>query len=111
MLRKLLDATHAAVVETMAVPYSDRYQILSQHDAVEMIALDTGLGYKRTSDLVMIQITSKARTIETKSKLYALLAEQVEADCAVGSPDLIVASTETGDAFGGGEAQFLTGAL
>lgn len=113
-LRTLLDVTHAAVVEAMAVPHSDRYQILSQHDPIEMVALDTGLGYRRTSDLVMIQVISKARTVEAKTDLYSILAEQLNTHCDIAPSDLILAITENRDAdwsFGGGEAQFLTGAL
>lgn len=112
--RKLLDAVHCAVVEVLRVPDTDRYQILHQHEAYEMIALDTGLGFERTSALVMVQVISKTRTAAAKQQLYRSLAHHLERECAVAAADLVVAVVENGEAdwsFGGGEAQFLTAAL
>lgn len=42
-LRNLLDAAHRAVVKAFDVPEKDRYQIVHQHPAHELIIEDTGL--------------------------------------------------------------------
>ncbi|MFB6496440.1 tautomerase family protein [Bacillus haynesii] len=113
-LKKLLDTAHDAMVEAFSVPEKDRYQIVHQHPANELIIQDTGLGLNRSKDLVVISITSKTRTESQKEKLYALLAERLEAECGVSPEDVMVSITENGDAdwsFGLGEAQFLTGKL
>ncbi len=113
-LKKLLDTAHDAMVEAFSVPEKDRYQIVHQHPANELIIQDTGLGLNRSKDLVVISITSKARTESQKEKLYALLAERLEAECGISPEDVMVSITENGDAdwsFGLGEAQFLTGKL
>ncbi|MBU8684423.1 tautomerase family protein [Bacillus haynesii] len=113
-LKKLLDTAHDAMVEAFNVPEKDRYQIVHQHPANELIIQDTGLGLNRSKDLVVISITSKTRTESQKEKLYALLAERLEAECGISSEDVMVSITENGDAdwsFGLGEAQFLTGKL
>ncbi|MCY8341335.1 tautomerase family protein [Bacillus haynesii] len=113
-LKKLLDTTHDAMVEAFNVPEKDRYQIVHQHPANELIIQDTGLGLNRSKDLVVISITSKTRTESQKEKLYALLAERLEAECGISPEDVMVSITENGDAdwsFGLGEAQFLTGKL
>ncbi|KKB73023.1 MULTISPECIES: tautomerase family protein [Bacillus] len=113
-LKTLLDAAHNAMVEAFNVPERDRYQIVHQHPANELIIQDTGLGFNRSKDLVVISITSKTRTKSQKEKLYALLAERLEVECGISPEDVMVSITENGDAdwsFGLGEAQFLTGKL
>ncbi|QHZ47793.1 tautomerase family protein [Bacillus sp. NSP9.1] len=113
-LKTLLDAAHDAMVEAFNVPERDRYQIVHQHPANELIIQDTGLGLNRSKDLVVISITSKTRTKSQKEKLYPLLAEKLEAECGISPEDVMVSITENGDAdwsFGLGEAQFLTGKL
>lgn len=80
-LQLLLDTAHQAMVEAFGVPERDRYQIVHQHPANELIIQDTGLGFQRTKDLVIISMTSKARTESQKEKLYALLAERLEEKC------------------------------
>ncbi|ASB88211.1 tautomerase family protein [Bacillus sonorensis] len=113
-LKTLLDTAHCAMVEAFNVPERDRYQIVHQHPANELIIQDTGLGLNRSKDLVVISITSKTRTKSQKEKLYALLAEKLEAECGISPEDVMVSITENGDAdwsFGLGEAQFLTGKL
>ncbi|BFH11635.1 tautomerase family protein [Paenibacillus melissococcoides] len=113
-LRQLLDAAHEAMVEAFDVPHSDRYQIVHQHPAHEMIIEDTGLGFERTKNLVIISIVSKARTNDQKERLYSLLPERLESACGISPDDVMISITENGPAdwsFGRGEAQFLTGKL
>lgn len=113
-LKKLLDVVHHVVVEAFDVPERDRYQIVHEHPESHMIIEDTGLGFNRSNNRVVISIVSKARTQEKKEKLYALLAEKLETECGIDPQDLMVSIVENKDAdwsFGLGEAQFLTGKL
>ena len=113
-LRTLLDPVHAAMVEAFGVPDSDRYQILTEHEPHQLVARDTGLGLTRTEDLVILRFISRARPEAAKQRLYQLLATGLESACGLSPNDLIVSITENGAAdwsFGGGVAQFLTGAL
>src|SRR4051794_18272963 len=113
-LRTLLDTVHEAMVQAFDVPPADRYQILTQHQAHEMAALDTGLGLTRSQDLVILRFTSRRRSREAKENLYRLLAEGLQSACGISPDDLIVTITENEAAdwsFGRGTAQFLTGDL
>lgn len=113
-LRAPLVAIHSSMVEAFEVPDTDRYQILTQHDRDEMIALDTGLGMERSADLVVLRFISKTRSEKAKQRLFALLAERLQQECDLSPEDLIVSLTENGPAdwsFGHGRAQFLTGDL
>ncbi|MFC3103480.1 tautomerase family protein [Salinisphaera aquimarina] len=113
-LQALLDAAHEAVVKTFHVPESDRYQIVYTHKLGEMVLRDTGLGFSRTNNAVVITVISKSRSTQMKSDLYAALADNLAERCALDSNDLVVAVIENGEAdwsFGRGKAQFLTGEL
>lgn len=113
-LTTLLDAIHDAVVDAFAVPDTDRYQILHQHEPFELRALDTGLGYTRTDQLTIIQVTSKTRTIHAKQRLYEQIAAQLGTRLGINSDDVIVTivdNTAADWSFGRGRAQFLTGDL
>ncbi|KTR61887.1 tautomerase [Exiguobacterium indicum] len=113
-LKTLLDTAHDAMVEAFDVPERDRYQIVHTHKAHEMVIQDTGLGFERSKDIVLISVTSKKRTEEKKQRLYQLLAERLQANCGLAPTDLMVSIVENDAAdwsFGLGEAQFLTGKL
>ncbi|MCC9021577.1 tautomerase family protein [Bacillus nakamurai] len=113
-LKKLLDTAHSAMVEAFNVPVKDRYQIVHQHPAHELIIEDTGLGFNRSKDIVIISIVSKDRTESKKETLYKLMADKLEAECGISPEDVMISITENANAdwsFGLGEAQFLTGKL
>ncbi|MGF9943162.1 tautomerase family protein [Priestia megaterium] len=113
-LKTLLDAAHRAMLEAFDVPERDRYQIVHQHPAHEMIIEDTGLGFERSKDLVIISVTSKQRTEEQKQALYRLIVKELGESCGIQPNDIMISIVENGNAdwsFGMGEAQFLTGKL
>jgi phenylpyruvate tautomerase PptA (4-oxalocrotonate tautomerase family) len=113
-LKTLLDAAHRAMLEAFGVPERDRYQIVHQHPDHEMIIEDTGLGFERSKDLVIISVTSKQRTEEQKQALYRLIVKELGESCGIQPNDIMISIVENGNAdwsFGMGEAQFLTGKL
>lgn len=113
-LRNILDTIHQCAVEAFDIPERDRYQIVNQHDPEEMILLDTGLGFERTKNQIVIRVTSKQRTQDKKKLLYSLLGQRLKDRCQIEPQDLLVSIVENGDAdwsFGFGKAQFLTGEL
>jgi phenylpyruvate tautomerase PptA (4-oxalocrotonate tautomerase family) len=113
-LKRLADSVHEAMVAAFHVPETDRYQLITQHDADEIIVLDTGLGLTRTEDFVLLRVTSRARTAQQKQAFYEFVARRLESDCGIRSSDIVVSIIENADedwSFGAGRAQFLTGEL
>jgi phenylpyruvate tautomerase PptA (4-oxalocrotonate tautomerase family) len=113
-IQTMLDAIHDAVVEAFQVPARDRYQVVRTHPAHEMVALDTGLGITRSSQLVIVHVVSRQRPREFKERFYKLLAANLAERCGIDPADLIISVTENSDddwSFGHGRAQFLTGEL
>ena len=112
-LSLLSDTIQEVLIETFATPVLDRYQIIHEHKAGTIKALDTGLGYARTDKIVILQITHQGRSTEQKQKMYAAMCQRLE---KIGIPptDLIISVIENTKAdwsFGLGRAQFLTGEL
>ena len=112
-LRELADAIHTAIVAEYGIPERDRFQILTEHPAGQIIAEDAGLGFTRT-DPVMIQVfTQRGRSTEAKQSLYAAIAERLAA-VGVAGEDIFLGYVENGPedwTFGFGRAQYLTGEL
>lgn len=83
------------------------------HDRGALIAQDAGLGFERTSP-VMVQIfTQRGRTDERKQALYRAVAERLE-EAGVAGEDVFIGYFENGPqdwSFGFGRAQYLTGEL
>jgi len=113
-IEKLLDAIHDTVVESFAVPRTDRYQIVQEHDASHLRALDTGLGISRSHKFLLLEITSRPRLREAKIAFYSNLTRTLQARCDIPASDVMVSLLINSDedwSFGFGEAQFLTGKL
>lgn len=113
-LKTLLDTAHEAMVQAFQVPHSDRYQCVAQHRPGEIMVEDTGLGYSRSRQVVLLTVVSRPRPQVQKAEFYRLLAERLQAVCGLSPDDLIVSLVENTDAdwsFGRGRAQFLTGEL
>lgn len=110
-VRALLDAAHHAMVQAFDVPVTDRYQIVTQHRPGELVVEDTGLGYIRSKDVVLLTAVSRKRTEPQKVEFYRLLVQSLQTKCGISPDDVIVSIVENGDAdwsFGRGRAQFIT---
>jgi 4-oxalocrotonate tautomerase len=109
--RKLGDAVHQALVETINVPSKDRFQLITEHDAEDFVYDRDYLGISRSRDLVMIQITmSFGRSLHLKRKLYRTLVERLAAAVQLRPEDVLVNLVETASenwSFGHGQASYV----
>jgi hypothetical protein len=113
-IKRILDVTHEVMVNAFNVPERDRYQIVREHGPSRMIIEDTGLGIERTSNMMVLQVTTRPRSRAMKQAFYSSLVEKLDAACGISPSDVVVTfvtNTDEDWSFGLGRAQFLTGEL
>ena len=108
--RALADGVHQAMVEAIDAPAQDRFQIITQHSANDMIYDPSYLGIDRSDEIVMVQITlSAGRKPPQKRKLYQRIVENLQRNPGVRPEDVMINLVETAWenwSFGNGEAQY-----
>ncbi|QCR42803.1 tautomerase family protein [Curtobacterium sp. SGAir0471] len=113
-VRAVADAIHTAIVDEYGIPERDRFQVITEHPAQQIIAEDAGLGFERTDGVVMIQVfTQGGRSDEAKQSLYRAVHDRL-AEVGVASEDVFIGYVENGPqdwSFGFGRAQYVTGEL
>lgn len=108
--RKLADAIHAALVQTVAIPENDRFQIVRGVAASDAFIDPTYLGVKRSADFAIVRITlRRGRANEVKRALYRAIASGAAATGGLRPEDVMIVLSEN-DApdwsFGAGIAQY-----
>jgi len=110
--RKISDAVHSALVETIAIPAQDRFQIITEHAAGDFVFDPQYLNIARTNDLVIIQVTlSAGRSVEIKKALYRHIADLINQETGLRREDVFINLVEVAKenwSFGNGEAQYAT---
>lgn len=105
---------HDAILAEYGIPERDYFHIVTEHPLGQIFAQDAGLGFERSSDVVMIQIfTQGGRSQEAKQSLFAAIAEQL-AEVGVTGEDVFLGYVENSASdwsFGFGRAQYVTGEL
>ncbi|MBV8032654.1 MAG: tautomerase family protein [Betaproteobacteria bacterium] len=78
--RRIGDAIHQALVDTIQVPAADRFQLLTEHEPQDFVYDPEYLGISRSQDLVIVQITiSAGRSLEKKRALFRRIADNLAA--------------------------------
>jgi 4-oxalocrotonate tautomerase len=102
---------YEAMRETLGIPDGDRFQIITEHRAEQLIADPNFMGMKRSANFVLIQIfLSRGRTTEAKQALYQRIAARLHTSPGIPTDDVMVVLTEVGLddwSFGRGEAQYV----
>ena len=105
------DGVHQAMVESLAVPEGDRFQVITEHPPDQIIFSRNYLGGSHSEKIVFIQITlSAGRRPQQKRKLFRRIAELLAASPGVPSQDLIINLVEVtweNWSFGNGEAHYM----
>ncbi|KIA74347.1 tautomerase enzyme family protein [Arthrobacter sp. MWB30] len=113
-LAALSRAIHDAILAEYQIPERDYFHILTEHPQGQIVAQDAGLGFERTSGVVMIQIfTQGGRSQMAKSSLFEAIASSL-AELGIAGEDVFVGYVENspGDwSFGFGRSQYVSGEL
>jgi hypothetical protein len=105
---------HDAILAEYGIPERDYFHIVTEHAPGQIFAQDAGLGFERSSGVVMIQIfTQGGRSQEAKQSLFAAIAAQL-GEVGVAGEDVFLGYVENSASdwsFGFGRAQYVTGEL
>jgi phenylpyruvate tautomerase PptA (4-oxalocrotonate tautomerase family) len=110
--RKALgDGVHRAMIEALAVPPDDRFQVITEYPSEGLIYDRTYLGIQRSDKVVFVQITlSAGRKPQQKRKLFQRMAEILAESAGLKPQDLVINLVEVAWenwSFGNGEAQYM----
>lgn len=106
-------AIHDAMFKTINIPEDDKFQVLSEHGAGELMYDNNYLGVDRSEKCIFVQITMKhGRTPNQKKALYVAIAENLHTSVAWRKQDVMIILNENDLidwSFGNGEAQIAGG--
>jgi 4-oxalocrotonate tautomerase len=109
--KALADGVHRALVEAIAIPPDDRFQVITEHAPESLIYDPQYLDIRRSHRIVFVQITlSSGRKPQQKRKLYKRMAEILAQSPGLPPQDLLINLVETSWenwSFGNGEAQYM----
>jgi phenylpyruvate tautomerase PptA (4-oxalocrotonate tautomerase family) len=72
------DVVYGGIVEVLKAPEGDRFMIIGEHAPENFVFDPNFLGIKRTSDLVIIQVTSTVgNTKDQKFAFYKRMADEL----------------------------------
>jgi phenylpyruvate tautomerase PptA (4-oxalocrotonate tautomerase family) len=108
--RKLADALHRAVVETVGIPENDRFQIVRALAPAEYVADPSYAQQQRSADFLVVRITLRGgRPPEKKRALYRAIADRAAEAVGIRGDDVLIALHENDSidwSFGAGIAQY-----
>jgi len=108
--RAIADGIHRAMIETLAAPEHDRFQVVTEHDADGLIYDPAYLGIQRSDDVVLVQITlSAGRKPPQKRDFMARAAALLADNPGLRPQDLFINLVEVAWenwSFGDGKAQY-----
>ena len=109
--RAIADGVHQAMIDAMAIPPDDRFQVISEYSAENLIYDPQYLGIKRSDRVVFVQITlSAGRKPGQKRALYRRMAELLAKAPGVRPEDVVINLVEVAWenwSFGNGVAQYM----
>ena len=109
--KAISDGVHNAMVEALAVPHDDRFQVITEHLPGGLVYNQEYLGIRHSDKVVFVQITlSGGRKPMQKRKLYKLIAEHLEKSPGLNPAELIINLVEVvweNWSFGNGAAQYM----
>jgi 4-oxalocrotonate tautomerase len=101
---------YRAMLDTLAVPKDDRFQVITEHDRTGLQFDRTYLGIERSDDCIFIQVTLNAgRTLEVKKRFYKAVADGLHEALKLRREDVLINLVEVQKenwSFGNGEAQY-----
>ncbi|MGL5363554.1 MAG: tautomerase family protein [Bosea sp. (in: a-proteobacteria)] len=109
--KTIVDQVYVALRETFNVPEDDLFMLIDEYDPANMHANRIYMGFDRSKDLVMIQLTvSNTRGVDQKRALYAAIASRLQRELGLRGDDVFINLVEgyrENWSFGAGIAQYV----
>lgn len=109
--KALADGVHHAMVEALAIPAADRFQVITEHLSEGLIYDPGYLGVARSDRVVFVQISmSVGRKPQQKRALFRRMAEILSESPGLRPQDLLINLVEVSWenwSFGNGEAHYM----
>jgi 4-oxalocrotonate tautomerase len=107
--RTIGDVVFDAMRATIDVPAGDRFQVIAEHSATDLIFDPEFLGIERSGDWISIQVTLNAgRAVEKKRAFYKAVVDGLHERLGHRREDVLINLVEVARenwSFGNGEAQ------
>ena len=104
------DVVYEAMLDTLKVPANDRFQVITEHDAQDLVIDPSYLGVQRSPSCIVIQLTLNAgRTVDQKREFYRKVADGLHERAGMRREDVLISLVEVRKenwSFGNGEAQY-----
>lgn len=108
--KAVADGVHQAMIDAIAVPAKDRFQVITEYQKENLIYDPDYLDVKRSDKIVFVQITlSTGRKPGQKRALFKRMAELLAKSPGLRAEDLLINLVEVSWenwSFGNGEAQY-----
>jgi 4-oxalocrotonate tautomerase len=109
--KAIADGVHRAMIEALAIPPADRFQVITEHPPEGLIYDPQYLGVERSDAVVFVQITlSTGRKPQQKRHLFKRMAEILAEFPGLRPQDLFINLVEVSWedwSFGNGEAHYM----
>lgn len=108
--RAVGDIVYRAMLSEINVPADDKFQIISSHEAADLVVPHSYLGIEYSPGIVFIQVTlNGGRTTELKKAFYRRIADDLHAELGIRKQDVFISLVEVNKenwSFGNGEMQY-----
>jgi 4-oxalocrotonate tautomerase len=109
--KAIADGVHRALIDAIAIPPGDRFQVIDEYPAGGLIYDPSYLGVDRSNGVVFVQITmSTGRKPQQKRALFKRTAELLAESPGLRPQDLLINLVEVAWenwSFGNGEAHYM----
>jgi len=109
--KAIADGVHQAMIDSIAIPPDDRFQVIEEYSAGNLFYDPKYLGVERSNRVVFVQITmSFGRKPQQKRALYKRMAELLAKTPGLRPQDLVINLVETSWenwSFGNGAAHYM----
>lgn len=92
--RAIADGIHLAMMDAMEIPTDDRFQLVHEFAAENMIQHRTFFGIERSEKSVFIQIVVNHRDVSQKMKVYELIVDNLGKNPGLRKEDIFIGIVE-----------------